>query len=64
MNFISFTIILYFFPHNYLTFFLIIILFFSPNMHMNMKRHKDELLKTHMGTYEGNERGRDERVSS
>jgi len=33
-------------------------------MHMNMKRHKDELLKTHMGTYEGNERGRDERVSS
>jgi hypothetical protein len=23
-------------------------------MHMNMKRHMDELLKTHMGTYERN----------
>jgi hypothetical protein len=29
---------------------------------MNMKRHMDELLKTHMGTYEGNKRGRDEGI--
>jgi len=31
---------------------------------MNMKRHMDELLKTHMGTYEGNKKRREMRVYS
>jgi hypothetical protein len=31
---------------------------------MNMKRHMDELLKTHMGTYEGNKKRGGMRVYS
>jgi hypothetical protein len=67
INFISFYhYSLIFFLITTSLFFLIIILLFSPSTHMNMKRHMDELLKTHMGTYiyEGNKRGRDEGIFS